>query len=207
MIRILIVDDHPYLVDKLASLFDENQDIDVVGTSTSGIEAMNLLRKLTVDVVVLDILMPDMNGIECCKIIKKDFPDVKVIALTGEMNTKILYNMWDQKADGILIKACGLEELTSSIISVAKGQKVIGQNVPHFFDERDKNQPSIPKLTETEIEVLKLLAEGMTRQEAADKMNRSMYAIEFHCKNIFKKFNSNRIHSIVAEARRARIIY
>jgi len=206
MIKILIVDDHPYLTEGLSSILGDHPDIKVEGTATSGKDAIKLLETLDIDVVLLDIIMPEMDGVECCSKIKSNFPNTKVIALTGEMNSNVLLNMWSQKPDGILIKACGLDELTSTIISVSKGCKVIGQNVPSFFDIKESAKDDIPKLTKTETKVLKLLAEGITRQEAADKMNRSMYSIDFHCKNIFRKFNDNRIHSIIAKARKSRLI-
>lgn len=206
MIKTFIIDDQSYLIEGLTTILDENPDINIVGSSTSGKQALTRLETTDVDVVILDILMPEMDGVECCRLIKEKFPDLKIIALTGEMSTGLLLKMWKQKPDGVLIKACGLDELVSSIISVYNGRKVIGQNVPPFFDVENDAHNEIPKLTKTEIEVLKLLSEGITRQEAADKMNRSMYAVEFHCKNIIRKFNNNKIHSIIAKARKARLI-
>jgi len=207
MIKIYIVDDHPTLIEALINVFEDNSEIEIVGSASSGKEALAQVKTVNPDIILLDILMPEMDGVECCSILKKRFPDLKIIALTGEMNSGLLLKMWKQKPDGILIKACGLEELISTIKSVYNGRKVIGQNVPPFFDVDKEDRGDFPNLTKTELEVLKLLAEGITRQETADRMNRSMYTIEFHCKNILKKFNNNRIDSIIAKARKAKVIY
>ncbi len=207
MTNLFIVDDHPYLINGIVAVF-EKQDykINVVGAATSGIDALEQLKTLVVDVVLLDIIMPEMDGIACCQQIKELYPEIKVIAFTGELNPKVLLDIWLQKVDGMLLKTCGIDELVSAIKSVMRGNKIIGENVPGFFEYCEPETESRPRLTKTEVEVLKLLGSGLTRQEAADKTNRSLYAIEFHCKNLFKKFNTNRIHEVIAEARIARII-
>ena len=87
-----------------------------------------------------------------------------------------------------------------------KGQTIFGNDVPNFFAHVDGPKEKIPKFTKTELEVLKLLGSGMSRKEAAEASHRSMYAIQFHCKNLYKKFGTNRIHTVIAEAKRKRII-
>lgn len=207
MINLFIVDDHFYLIQGLTAVLEHKEyEINIVGSATSGNEALTKLKLLEVDIVLLDIIMPEMDGIECCKQIKEKFPDIKVIALTGELNPDVLVNIWLEKVDGILTKTGGVDELISTIKSVMKGQRVIGEDVPYFFEYCVPKTEPVPKLTKTEREVLNLLGSGLTRQEAADKINRTKYSIEFHCKNLFRKFNTNRIHSIISEARKARLI-
>ncbi len=207
MIDLFLVDDHSYLNQGIKAAFKEQDyNINIVGSATSGIDALEQLKILDVDVVLLDIIMPEMDGIACCKRIKELSSEIKVIAFTGELNPEILLKIWLQKADGILLKTCGMDELAGAIKMVMKGQKVIGNNVPDFFNCLESNEREMPKLTKTELEVLKLLGTSLTRQEAADEMNRSVYTVESHCKNLFAKFNTNRIHTILAEARCARII-
>lgn len=207
MINLYLVDDHSFLNQGITTAFEQQKsEINVVGSATSGMEAIEQLKTLDVDVVLLDIVMPEMDGIECCRQIKKLYPDIKVIAFTGELDPNKLLKIWLEKVDGILLKTCGMDELVRTIKNVMKNQKIIGDNVPSFFENCETETDSPPKLTKTEIEILKLLGSGLTRQEVADKMNRSMYSVEFHCKNLLSKFNGNRIHSILTEARKARII-
>ncbi len=203
-----LVDDQDFFNQGIiAVLTKHSNDIKVVGSATSGMDALKQLGILEVDLVLLDIVMPEMDGITCCNEIKNIFPKTKVIAFTGELNPNILLEIWLQKADGMLLKTCGMNELVATIKDVMAGQKIIGKDVPSFFELCELAETkSIPKLTRTEIEVLKLLGLGLTRQQAADKMNRSKYTVEFHCKNLLKKFKTNRINVIIAEARKARII-
>ncbi len=207
MIDLFLIDDHDYLNQGITVAFD-NQDykINVVGSSTSGEDALEQLKQIDVDVVLLDIVMPEMNGITCCKLIKEQFPGIKIIAFTGELDPKLLLKMWLQNVDAILVKTCGTDELASIIKSVCKGKREIGKGVPYFFDYVGNDFGDIPKLTPAELEVLKLLGLGLSRNEVAIELNRSKYTIEFHCKNLYIKFNTNRIHTVLAEARRARII-
>ncbi len=206
MIRMLLVDDHPCINEGLISVFEKHDEIRIVGSAKSGKEALSILESTETDIVLLDILMPEMDGIECCKQIKKSYKKTKVIAFTGELDPTLLYKIWTQKVDAILNKSCGLLDLVSTIKSVMQGQKIIGDNIPNFFESDSDKSSEIPNLTKTEVEVLRLLATGLTRQEAADKMNRSMYAVEFHCKNLMRKFGNNRIQKVIAQARRIKII-
>jgi DNA-binding NarL/FixJ family response regulator len=211
MINLFVIDDHLYTSLGLTIALDNYSDnIKVVGSSTSGKEGLELLKTMDVDIVLLDIIMPEMDGITVCKQIKDLFPKMKIIAITGELDPKILLKMWLQKPDGLLLKTCGVDELTEVIKSVLKGRRMIGDEVPSFLeyvDYEDANDTDdIPKLTKTEFKVLKLLAEGHTRQETADLLFRTLQSIDFHCRNMFIKFKTNRIKTVISEAKKARII-
>ncbi len=206
MINVFLVDDHPFFNQGIISSFELENNIQIVGSANSAKEAYEKINTLEVDVVLLDIVMPEVNGIDCCKRLKKEKPGLKVIAFTGELNTKLFFDMWMEKADGILLKTCGLDELTKTIKNVNSGHKIIGDNVPSFLENSVQEEQNIPKMTKREKEVLKYLGMGLTRQETADKMFINMETVGFHCKNIFAKFNDNRINSIITEAKRLRII-
>jgi DNA-binding NarL/FixJ family response regulator len=150
--------------------------------------------------------MPEMNGIECCKRIKNDFPQIKVIGLTGEVDPKLMMELWRQSADAILLKSDGLEDLTAAIKNVMKNRQIFTKDVPQFMVHTDEKLEVPPRLTHREYEVLQLLGTGLSRKEVANELNLSQYSVDFHCKNIFKKFNDNKIHTIIAEAKKARII-
>ena len=208
MIYVYSIDDHPLFIDGVKSAFDHEIDkVEFVGSANSGYKALEELKDSVADVVLLDIVMPEINGIETCKRIKKLYPELKVIILTGETESSLLFDVWMAGSDAILLKYCGKQELHQTMTRVLRGERIIGQNVPFFFDQlegaKDKNTPD---LTQREEEVLKLLATGLTRSEVADQLHLSSAAVNFHCKNLFKKFNKNRIHSLLAEARKLKII-
>jgi len=208
MIYVYSIDDHPLFIDGVKSAFDQEVDkVEFVGSANSGYKALEELKDSATDVVLLDIVMPEINGIETCKRVKKQYPELKIVILTGETESSLLFDVWMAGADAILLKYCGKQELHQTMIRVLRGERIIGQNVPFFFDQlggtKDKNTPD---LTQREEEVLKLLATGLTRSEVADQLHLSSAAVNFHCKNLFKKFNKNRIHSLLAEARKLKII-
>ena len=208
MIYVYSIDDHPLFIDGVKSAFDHEIDkVEFVGSANSGYKALEELKDSVADVVLLDIVMPEINGIETCKRIKKLYPELKVIILTGETESSLLFDVWMAGSDAILLKYCGKQELHQTMTRVLRGERIIGQNVPFFFNQlegaKDKNTPD---LTQREEEVLKLLATGLTRSEVADQLHLSSAAVNFHCKNLFKKFNKNRIHSLLAEARKLKII-
>ena len=205
MIRILLVDDHSYFNMGVTTLFENHEDIRIIDSCTSGIDALEKLKSIKIDVVLLDIAMPEMEGIECCKQIKKLYPDIKVIAFTGETNTQVYYDIWLQKVDGILLKTCESDELISCIKNVIVGQKIIGINVPSFFEKASKKRTTT-NLTRKEKEILKLLGTGISRKEAADRLFISIDTVNFHCKNIFRKFNNTKLNSIIAEAKKAKML-
>ncbi|RLD66384.1 MAG: hypothetical protein DRI84_04875 [Bacteroidetes bacterium] len=206
-IEVFVIDDHPIVNQGINDVFAYNDyGVSVVGSATNVNEALDQIINLEPDVILLDIVMPDINGVECCKRIKTDYPNIKVIAYTGELDTGLLLDIWLEKADAVVLKTSGVEELIKTIKKVMDGQRVIGTNVPEFFTKSNENKKVKIRLTRIETEVLNHLGEGMTRKEVAEKMNRAMDTINFHCRNIFKKFGNQRIHEIVKEAKKARYI-
>lgn len=208
MIYAFIVDDHPLFIDGVISAFDKEIDkIEIIGSAKSGKEAIEKLKGSNADVVLLDLVMPDMGGLECSLLLKKLYPEKKVIILTGETDTALLYKVWMNGVDAIELKYCGKQALITTIKEVMAGKRIIGQKVPYFFDNIESSTgKNLPVLTKREEEVLQLLATGHTRKEVADILFLSVDAIHFHCKNLFKKFNKNRIHLLLAEAKKYKII-
>lgn len=208
MIYVFIIDDHPMFIDGVKSAFHQDVDkVEFVGEANLCTDALEPLKESGADVLLLDLNMPEVNGVECCKQIKKILPDIKVVFLTGETDAPLLFDAWMSGASAIVLKYCGKQELLQTMRRVLDGERIIGQNVPFFFDQiegvKDDKKPT---LTLREEEVLKLLATGLTRNEVADQLNITSAAVNFHCKNLFKKFNKNRIHSLLAEARKLKVI-
>jgi len=204
MISLFLTDDNQYLFKGVKDAIEEfDNNMVIIGTATSGEETLEKLGKLeyNVDIVLLDIIMPDMDGTECCKRIKKLYPQTKVIAFTGELNPEILLPIWLEKASAILYKSCPTEEIVRTIKLVLKGQRSFGSSIPEILGVCETDIGHKPKLTRRETEVLNELAKGITRQEAADILFISKYAIDFHCTNIFKKFKTDRIHEVIKESK------
>ncbi len=208
MIYVFMIDDHPMFIDGVKSAFNPEVDqVEFVGEANLCLKGIEPLKESGADVVLLDLNMPEVNGVECCKRIKKILPDVKVIFLTGETDSPFLFDAWMSGANAIVLKYCGKEELLQTMRRVLEGERIIGKKVPFFFDQIEGvKEDKTPVLTIREEDVLKLLATGLTRSEVADELHISSAAVNFHCKNLYKKFNKNRIHSLIAEARKLKVI-
>ncbi len=207
MINIFVIDDHPVFIDGIKSVFSNGNDkIKVTGWATSVKEALPKLKRSQAKIVLLDLIMPEISGVDFCLMIKKQFPEKKVIALTGELDPTVLYNTWINGADAILIKYCQKKELVSAIHSVLKGNRVLGDQVPNFFELLNLTSPKKSLLTISEHQVLSLLAKGRSQKETAKLLGSSLNAVGFHVKNMYKKFNVKNITSAIDEARKRKLI-
>ncbi len=207
MTKVFVIDDHPVFVDGIKAIFkDSVEDIVISDWAYSVKEALPKLRNSDAEIVLLDLVMPDFSGVEFCLVIKNQFPEKKVVALTGSLNTTILYNTWVNRADAILMKYCGKSELVSTIKGVLSGRRIIGNQVPEFYDEITNSRSKKPTLTKSEQQILNLLAQGHSRQEVGDMLCSSKNAINFHCKNLFKKFKKTKLIAVIEEARKENLI-
>ncbi len=207
MINIFIIDDHPVFIDGIKSIFYSGDDkIKVSGSANSAKEAFPKLKRSRARVVLLDLIMPEISGIEFSLVIKNNFPKKKVIALTGELDPTTLYNAWMNKVDAILMKYCGKDELVDAIHSVLSGNRVIGNNVPEFYNQIRNENITTPRLTKSEQQVLNLLSLGHTREKVSIILGSTPNAINFHCKNLFRKFEKNKLISVIEEAKKFGLI-
>ncbi len=207
MTNIFVIDDHPVFIDGIKSVFNDGGDeIKVTGWANSAKEALPKLKRSQAKVILLDLIMPEITGVEFCLDIKNHFPDKKVIALTGELNPTVLLNVWNNKADAILMKYCRKKELVDTIRGVLSGQRIIGTKVPEFLNLFQNDNNTKPKLTKSELQILILLAKGHSRNEVCDIIGSSEHVVKFHCTNLFKKFKKNKLTAVIEEARKNQLI-
>jgi len=207
MINLFVIDDHPIFIEGLIKIFDPEKDkIKISGFAYSAVEAEPLLKRSSASVVLLDLVMPGLHGTDFCLVIKKQYPDKKVIALTGERDSEVIFNTWRNNADAILSKYCGKQELVDTIHDVLNGETVAGTNIPSIKELTYDYSRTFNILTRTETQVLKLLAEGNSRENVCHILGLKSNTIQFHCRNIFKKLDRNKLISVVEEARRLGIL-
>ena len=195
-INLMLVDDHKIIRDGIKS-FLKGDEIQIVGEASNGRELLEMLTETQPDVVLLDINMPEMDGLEATKLIKAQYPEVKVLVLSMLDHEKYVQQVFDAGAMGYTLKNIGKDELIHAIRMVANGNRFIGTDVAFAFLNKLRNilpapanQPYEKKPTDLsarEIEVLKLIAEGMTNAEIADKLFTSKRTIESHRQNIIEK--------------------
>jgi DNA-binding NarL/FixJ family response regulator len=203
MIRVFIVDDHPMVVEGIQSMLLQLPMLEIAGHAMSAASCLGYFVSNTADVVLLDINLPDQNGMEVCKLLLKKIPELKIIALTNFDQLTYLQNMKEAGAQGYLLKNSSIEEIESAIEAVMAGKE--------YWLGRDTVKESIqehnqPLLTRREIEVLKLIAEGLTNHEIAEKLFVSTSTVDSHRKNLIAKLQVKNTASLVRSAFENKII-
>jgi len=203
MKRILIVDDHPMVIEGIRMMLTQLEDVEVCGHAMNAASCLGYFIKNTADIVLLDINLPDQSGIDVCKTLAKKFPDLKIIALTNFDQISYVQSMKDAGAHGYLLKNASLEEIRTAIDRVTSGKEYwLGrENVRESILEH--NQPMI---TRREVEVLKLIAEGLTNQEIADSLFVSVSTVDSHRKNLLSKLQVKNTAALVRAAIEFKII-
>lgn len=204
MIKVAIADDHLMVINGLKIMLEHSQDIEVVSTSINSNELFEALTKVSPDVLLLDIQMPGMSGIDICPVITKQYPSIKVIALTNFEQSHYVKQMIRNGAMGYLLKNTDQETLVEAIKTVHTGQQYIDSHIQKLLLEesisgRKASIFEIP-LTKREKEILKLIAEERTNQQIADSLFISLRTVETHRLNLTQKLNIKNTAGLVKEA-------
>lgn len=190
-IRIVIADDHPIFTNGMQTLLDEVPGFEVVGGALNGQECIQMAEKLLPDVILTDVQMPIMNGIEATKEIHKRFPEIKIIAITMLNESLHIKKMLEAGAAGYVLKTIEKEELIQVIKKVATGEKHFGAEVTsqlmNNFSSKTISQSPVDLLTKREKEILALIAQGFTDKEIAEQVFLSPLTIITHRKNLLSK--------------------
>ena len=209
-IRVLIADDHSLVRQGLRRYLDMAEDIDVVGEASNGEEAVAMVEKEQPDIVLLDIRMPGVDGLEAARMIRERFPNVGAIMLTAYDDRQFVVEAVRAGARGYVLKARDAEHLIQTVRLVAGGNMVIDpQLVVALADELSQAKERDRKaetLTAREIEVLQLLAFGHTNRDIAEKLFISPDTVKTHLEHIFEKLGASDRTAAVAEALRRRLI-
>jgi len=198
-IRILLADDHKITRQGLRSLLEKQQDMEVVAEAEDGRTAVRLAGELSPNVVIMDVTMPDLNGVEATRQIVSQSPDVKIIALSMHSDTLFVTEMLRSGASGYLLKDCAFEELARAIHAVVADKTYLSPSVSgvvvddylHRLSKADFSDSQV--LTDREREVLQLLAEGKSTKQIALKLHISVKTVETHRRQMMNKLD---IHTV-----------
>lgn len=197
-IRVFIVDDHPMVLAGLHSLLGGLENIEVAGTASNAFDAIPFLKRNKVDVVLLDINLPDISGIDLCKRINKEFPQVKIIGMSTFSERSYISRMIANGAAGYLIKSASAEEIAEAIATVLQDKMYVTVSLEHVMKPLSV-LPSdrLPALTKREKEILQLISEGLTNHQIAEKLFISPLTVDSHRKNLLTKLNANNTASLI----------
>lgn len=209
-IKVLLVDDHKIMRDGLIALMDDEADIDVVAQAGTGAEAVEKVMEHLPDVVVMDLTLPDMGGIEVTRRIMKLNPRIRVLVLSMLMDKDCVLESLESGARGYLAKDCAAEELVAAIRTVHDGKPYLCASAQEIiiqgFTSSSVAKRTNPSLTKREIDVLKLTAEGFNTKEIAFRLGVSIKMIEIHRMNLRKKLGLKSIAQLTTYALRIGLI-
>jgi DNA-binding NarL/FixJ family response regulator len=203
-INIIIVDDHPIVLEGMENILKNMTGIDLIGKATNAMEAISLLRSHSIDLVITDINLPEISGIELCKKITTEFPKIKVIGMSTFQDKAYISAMIQNGALGYLTKSASPEEIENAIRATMNNQMTIQVNNYSGIIKQKENTG--PILTRREKEVLELVAQGLTNKEIADKLFVSQSTIDSHRKNLLSKFEVLNTASLIAHAAKAGLL-
>ena len=207
-IRILLADDHAVVRQGFKMILNAQPDMEIVGEAANGREAVELAEQLKPDVVVMDVAMPELNGIEATRRVVGSFPHTRVIALSMHKDSVYVREVLRAGARGYLLKDSGAGDLVSAVRAVAQGEGYLSPAVSTAVldDYRRHVTNPIDLLTSREREVLQMLAEGKTNKEIASVLNLSVYTVDAHRGRIMEKLNLHSINELVRFAVRNGLI-
>jgi DNA-binding NarL/FixJ family response regulator len=204
-IKVLIVEDHEIVRQGIKALLKDDDEIIVSGEGSNGIEALEIIKNNSPDIVLMDMNMPQMNGLECTRLIKQKYPMVKILVLSMHDNENYLFDMMEAGANGYLLKNSSKDELLFAIKKIVNNSYYIGSEFIAAFLSHYRSQPTSMNLqtinlSEREIKVLTLIAEGRTNQEIADILFSSVRTIETQRKKILEKTGTTNTATLIRYA-------
>ena len=208
MIRLLIADDHKVLLDGFVSLFRDQEEISVVGVASNGMQVLDILKGTEVDIALLDINMPELNGVETARRISKEFPNTKIIALSMYKEASYVKRMKENGAMGYILKDDSADEMIEAIQQVHIGQEYFSSQLKDLLLSQvlTQKKSSDARLTRREKEVLTHIADGFSNKEIADKLFVSTHTIDSHRKNLLAKLEAKNTAELVKKAMERGII-
>ena len=195
VIRVLCVDDHPLVRKGIASILANEPDIVLIGEADNGQDAVRMFREQQPDVVLMDLRMPELDGIATTRTIRAEFPDARVLALTSYDGDQDIYRALDASVRGYLLKETAHADVVHAIRAVYAGRRLMPPDVSEYF-------PQVA-LTTRETEVLTLVSEGLGNREIADRLGTASGTVKMHVQNILDKLGAaDRTHAVTMAIRR-----
>lgn len=203
-LKLIIADDHTMFLQGIVSLIENESRIKIIGKAVNGIEVLNILKIQSADMVILDISMPEMDGIELSKILKKEYPFIKIIIVSTHSNAKIISRLIRIGVNGYLLKNAEKSELLEAIYSVAAGRNYFSEEVEEQYrnnsEKIEKQISNITELSSREKEILILIAQEYNTAEIAEKTFISFNTVNTHRRNLLSKLNAKNTAGLVKYA-------
>jgi len=204
--NLFIIDDHQLVVDGLRSLLNNEEKYAIVGCSNQPKDVMPMLDELKVNILLTDINMPQMSGVELTRNVKKKYPNIKVLALSMFGERQVIKEMIDAGISGYILKNTGKQELLEALDKISNGQTFFGEEVTRELMKSFKGNDEVSHLTNREIEIIRLIECEHSNKKIADMLFISERTVETHRKNIFRKTGTQSIVGLLKYAYEHKII-
>jgi len=204
-IRVMVVDDHPMVLEGMKSMLQQLTFVDLTGLAANAYEAMEQIKINTPDIVITDINMPEISGIELALKIRNEYPQVRVIAMSTFKERSYISQMIQNGAAGYLVKSAAREEIEEALLSVYEGKLYMSLDISLSSSDRQE-LGNIPVLSTREKEVLQHIADGLTNPQIAAKLFISLHTVDSHRKNLLTKFGVNNTAGLIKLAVRNNMI-
>lgn len=206
-IRIVICDDHPLITEGIHSFITQKEDMEVVATAGSAAELRDVLTQQHADILLLDVNLPDENGIDVCSAVKKAYPELRILGLSNFNERSVIVRMLNNGASGYLVKSESVSVVEQAIRHIHDGGVYFGKEAQRTLTSLTNTELiDLPPITKREKEVLQYLDEGLTSPMIAEKMFISSLTVDSHRKNLLRKFNVSKTINLVQKAKELGII-
>ncbi|MGB3777275.1 MAG: response regulator transcription factor [Tunicatimonas sp.] len=196
LIRVVVIDDHRLVIEGLKALLGGDAQLEITASFTTGQAALTFLETQPVEVVLLDVNLPDIHGVEMCRLIHERYPTIKVLGLSTYCEPSIINQMIKHGVSGYLLKNVVADELTRAIRQIHSGQYYFGAEIQKILADAVFNHET-PRLTRREKEIVRLIADGRTTNQIAEALFISPLTVETHRKNVMKKLKVTNAASLI----------
>lgn len=195
MIQVILTEDHPLVIEGIRAMLENETAIDCIAACNTGDMLRHLLQQHQPDIILMDINLPDISGVDLCREVKKKYPAIGIIALSINDHPSVIRQMIRSGANGYVLKDAGKQEILTAIRTVAQHKSYFSHSVALAM--RDPGNQPLPALTRREKEVLELIADGFTNREIADKLFVDVSTVDSHRKNMLSKYEVKNTSALI----------
>lgn len=198
-LRIVLVDDHTFMRAGTRRILEDEPDFQIVGEAGTGSDALRLADELEPDIVILDIGLPDMDGIHVCSAVRRQRPSQRIVVLTGHAGEALIRTLCSMGVEGYFLKSAGPQELVEGIRAVGRGGRAYCAEARHAI--ADRGTEAVERPTRKELAVVRALALGLRNRDVASQLQMSVHTVEFHIRNVFTKLGVSTRTEVITRAR------
>lgn len=197
--KTIIVDDHPIVISGISGLLSDLESVEIVGKLQSGVKLVEYIEENEVDLILMDIFLPVINGVDLCKTIKQKYPQIVIIGMSSQSERSLVMQFIQNGGNGYILKSASFEEFKRCINKAIEGEIVFSDEVKAIISQpQSEDLEKIPSLSRREKDIVMLLSKGKSTQEIADELFLSFLTVQTHRRNILQKYKTKNVAELMA---------